>query len=461
MNKRRWTAACLMICLGVTATLAAQEGQPFFKKGDKVCFVGNSITNNGEFYHFIYLYYATRFPAEKIRFYNCGISGDVAGGVLTRLENDVFVHDPTHTVLMIGMNDVKRGLYSDSKKNDPATPGLKEAALREYRANTTKLVQAFQARHAAVVLLKPTIYDQTGALPAERCYGVDDALDRCAEHMANLSKQYHTGLVDFRTVMKKINHQLQEKDSTATIVGNDRVHPGSPGHFVMAYQFLATTGAGRYVSKMVVEGKGKTGNLVNCNVRDAWVRGDSLSFTALEHSLPFPVREDAAVALEWIPFTADCNQEILQLPGLAQGQYDLLIDGQQAGRYAGGELQEGVNLALNKNTPQYRQALKVMDNCLQLRKTQALLRNLRFVECKHLADTTITDLAGLETYLFSHLEKDLQGEHYEYYKKQFQAYLVNKAREKEFQERMIAEQDKVYMVNQPVPHQFLIIKRNE
>ena len=38
----------------------------FFKKGDRVCFVGNRITHGGRFHHNIYLYQVTRFPAQLV-----------------------------------------------------------------------------------------------------------------------------------------------------------------------------------------------------------------------------------------------------------------------------------------------------------------------------------------------------------------------------------------------------------
>ena len=86
--------------------------QPF-PSGSRVCFVGNSITNNGEFHHNILLYHLTRYPKENVSFFNCGISGDVTSGILSRMDDDILVHQPTHIVLMIGMNDVKRSLYDE------------------------------------------------------------------------------------------------------------------------------------------------------------------------------------------------------------------------------------------------------------------------------------------------------------------------------------------------------------
>ena len=49
---------------------------------------------------------------EKITFYNCGIGGNQAHDILERMESDILVHNPTHAVIMLGMNDVHRNLYA-------------------------------------------------------------------------------------------------------------------------------------------------------------------------------------------------------------------------------------------------------------------------------------------------------------------------------------------------------------
>ena len=103
-----------IICclLGVLAN--AQQPKLLFKKGDRVCFVGNSITHNGEFHHHIMQYYVTRFPKQPVHFFNAGVKGDVTGGILQRMDGDILKHKPTHAVIMIGMNDVQRHLYHNA-----------------------------------------------------------------------------------------------------------------------------------------------------------------------------------------------------------------------------------------------------------------------------------------------------------------------------------------------------------
>ena len=56
----------------------------------------------------------------RLRFVNCGISGDNASGMLGRLDQDVFSHNPSVATLSAGMNDVGRDLYSLIKVPDDA-----------------------------------------------------------------------------------------------------------------------------------------------------------------------------------------------------------------------------------------------------------------------------------------------------------------------------------------------------
>src|ERR1700712_4748524 len=82
----------------------AQKVQPF-QQGDRVVFVGNSITDGGHYHSYIWLYYLTHYPGRRITVFNAGIGGDVAQQMYERLDSDVFAHKPTVITLTFGMND--------------------------------------------------------------------------------------------------------------------------------------------------------------------------------------------------------------------------------------------------------------------------------------------------------------------------------------------------------------------
>lgn len=448
----------IALTIGVLQIFAQEANKPLYPAGSKVCFIGNSITNNGEYYNDLWMFYATRFPTEKIRFYNCGISGDVAGGILKRMDNDVLAHKPTHAVMMIGMNDVRRDLYGKEKSND----SLKQKALALYRKNTDTAVNILKKKVGNLILLKPSIYDQTASITTENLFGVNDALQQCGEHMASLSKKYTTGLVDFQTVLLGINQIEQQKNPAFTIIGQDRVHPTSVGHLVMAYQFLKDTKAPKYVSKLQIGNKldESQKNSFNAEIKKQSTSNGVLTFECLEKSLPFPIKETAKKALTWVNINEEFNTELLQVK-LPSGNYDLFIDNILITNCTANDLSAGINLALFKNTPQNIQAIEVMNACTKYRDKESLIRNLRFVEFSHLSGLKKqSDLATIEKYLTEKLETLKDGGHYEYYQKQFKNYILKKGSEEETLKELSVLADTIYQINQPRVHVFKIVKRS-
>jgi endoglucanase len=428
-----------------------------FKNGDRVCFIGNSITHNGEFHHDIFLYYATRFPKERVYFYNCGISGDVAGGVLARMEDDILIHKPTVSVVMIGMNDVNRGLYTKANEGNPEMDRKKAEALEGYKKNTTKMAETLKQQGSRLILQLPTIYDQTAKIPTENLFGVNDALGKCAEHLKNAAAVYHATVVDYYTILKKLNQQGQRQDSTYTIIGKDRVHPQSPGHLVMAYQFLKTTGAPVYVSRIEIDAAKKIATTQdNCEVRLQTFKNGRIVFNCLENALPYPVKKEALPALDLVPFEEELNQELLQVQGLQPGWYDLLIDHVKVGSWASDQLAKGINLAVDTLTPQYRQSQKVLSLCNEYRAVAGNLRNIAYIDFKYMID--FKGNAGDSAAIKSHLRDKIAATTNAYVRMNLEQYLINKPREAFFKSRLEEIRNEIYKNNQPVSHNFELVK---
>jgi hypothetical protein len=157
--------------------------------------------------------------------------------------------------------------------------------------------------------------------------------------------------------MNTISAREQKKDPAFTIVGPDRVHPGSVGHFVMGYTLLKAQSMPREVARISVDAKhGKSSDAANCEISGVKKAGKGVEFDSLEKALPFVAPEEAAAALKLVPFVQDLNQETLLVKGLGKGRYELKIDGDVVGEYTAAELKAGVNLAENSKTPQYRQS---------------------------------------------------------------------------------------------------------
>ena len=77
---------CAIFCLLLPAAplAAAEPDSFFFKKGDRVVFLGDSITEQYQYSSDIELYLTTRFPKWNLVFVNAGIGGDLGASSQAR-----------------------------------------------------------------------------------------------------------------------------------------------------------------------------------------------------------------------------------------------------------------------------------------------------------------------------------------------------------------------------------------
>jgi lysophospholipase L1-like esterase len=445
-----------LFCL-LNIRVNAQQPTPFFKKGDRVCFIGNSITHNGEFHHNIYQYYVTRFPKQPISFFNAGIKGDVTGGILKRIDTDVMIHKPTHAVIMIGMNDVQRELYGKSITQNADTLARRKSALDLYSTNLDSIVRVLLKKGVKVILQKPSAYDQTSTIKYPNNLGVNDALIGCGAIMQKLADKYRLPTIDYGSIMTSITRQIQEKNPAATLTVNDRVHPGSIGHFIMSYQFLKATNASSTVANIVIDVKklnNKTAN-TNCSVKKTIYKKNVLTLHVLENALPFLITDNQQPAVALVPFTKELNNEILQVLHLEKGNYQLLIDSIVIDNFSNEALQQGINLAMYKKTPQYQQALKVQKTLEMLWENEANYRAVAFVEYTCLQSFAHkNDMAAAKKYLDSLYTVRFKGQ--SYYSKAFEKYITYKPQMTRLLQQADSLRTLVYAQAQPVAHTFTI-----
>ena len=362
----------VLCAANLSAALATPAAPDAFKSGDRWSVVGDSVTQSGTYYAWVYLYYATRFPGLHLDVANCGISGDSASGALRRYPWDIQPKHGTVATIMMGMNDVNRGLYSDATPS-PEILTRRATALADYQTNMTKLAGLLKADGARLIFMSPSPFDETVNLEVPRQTGVNGALAECGKIITKLASETGGTMVDLNGPMTALNLRLQAADPAFTLVGPDRIHPRAPGHFVMAYFFLKAQNAPADVSRVVIDAASSRATQTdNAEVSGITHRDGGLEFKCLEKALPYPVGNDVSPALAWVPFTQDFNQEILRVTGLTSGTHTLFIDGEKISSYDAGKFASGINLAEISFTPQARQATQVLD---LVRKWQALVSN--------------------------------------------------------------------------------------
>ena len=438
----------------IGALLICSARAELFKDGETVCFFGDSITHGGRFHSYIYDYYLTRFPDRTVRFVNAGVSGDSAGGAQGRLADDVAANKPAAVVVMFGMNDVGRGNYV-AEPNEQQRAAQRQA-LERYRANMERLTARLRAEagEPRLLFVTPSPFDQTGVNDRNNNQpGCNDGLARCAEIVRELAAQNKGTVVDFHAPMTAFNLERQRSDPSFTIIGPDRVHPGAPGHLMMAWLFLKAQDAPALVARVEIDAAaGRVVASENATVTGLEKRDGGWSFTVLEQALPFPVDPAARPLLAWVPIERELNQEVLTVRGLAPGQYELRIDGAAVGQFDAEALAKGVNLASNDATPQVRQARAVAQLNEARRSTETVLRNHAAVRwfLRH-RKVDPDDLAAVRVYAETKMGKT------GYYESKVPEYLKAWERRGEVIEKVADLDRQARAACKPVPHLFAVI----
>lgn len=390
MNLKKKLLLALAFCTGVGVNVNAQT-IPAFKAGDRVAFVGNSITDGGHYHSYIWLYYMTHYPNMRITCYNVGIGGDNVKQMYDRFDYEVLPQKPTVVTLTWGMNDSG---YFEWFRKDAATNWAKasvDTAEARYALFDAKLKQHPEFKK---IFILGSPYDSTTTSNKNRFYpGKFAAFQRLIDFQEATAKKNGWPYVDFNHPMTAINREWQKADTNFSLTPYDRIHPDYAGHMIMAYLFLKAQGlANRPVADFAVNAKSKKVNKAeNCIISNVSGTGDKLSFDYLANSLPYPFDTVAfkggwgqhnrqSEGLKYVPFMQEFDREMLAVKGLKSGTYKLLMDGQEIGEWDAKALDAGINLAEQTYTPEYQQSLAIMHMNEERWDIERRLRNYAYVE---------------------------------------------------------------------------------
>jgi hypothetical protein len=149
------------------------------------------------------------------------------------------------------------------------------------------------------------------------------------------------------------------KDPKAFIGGGDAVHPGPPGHTLMAWAVLKGLGATASVSKAEIEVTAKSAVTMACTVDHITIADGGVTFDRLDEALPMPIDSRAEAALKLAPVLDELSQYTLGVVGLDEGSYEISIDGEAATKASAAELAKGINLSI-VGGPVTKQAREVL-----------------------------------------------------------------------------------------------------
>lgn len=203
-----------------------------FDNNARVCFIGDSITHANRFVAHIVAYYREHFPEAKVEFYNCGIAGGTVNTILNAFDEDIRNYNPTHVVLMIGIND--SGYNALNALPERKYEELKRA-YDNYKINLDKLCEKLKEMGTSLTLCTPMPYDEYMKSSEPTLPGGCALLLGYAEFIKKYAQDHGYPVCDYHSYATSV---MQRE----VIFNPDRVHPNANGHYHMAKCFLKFQG---------------------------------------------------------------------------------------------------------------------------------------------------------------------------------------------------------------------------
>ena len=341
--------AILLSSLSVSLSAVYAEDF-FFKDGDRVVMIGDSITEQHLYSNYVEMWTVTRFPKWKITFRNVGIGGDRSVGGNSRFARDVLLHKPTAMTVDFGMNDGSYREFSDQTFK-PYMDGLQGMADQATAANI----------RTAWVTPQPLDNDEQGKTALT---GYNQTLEKFSEGVRAISEKNSGKFVDqFHPYLQVLDAARSKADKYNRITAGDAVHPGPPGQALMAASILKGMNFPSLVAAVEIDAKqNKVVSQENCSVEGLQATATSVKFKKLDKALPF-FPEDASSILPWTPILDELNDYKIQVTGLAPGKYKVRIDSVDVAELSAESLGAGVDIAAEvlKSGPIADQAKKVKE----------------------------------------------------------------------------------------------------
>ena len=324
----RW---CVVV-MAVIGTASAPAGDFFFKDGDTVVMIGDSITEQHLYSNYVEMWTVTRFPQWKLTFRNVGIGGDRSVGGNARFMRDVLLHKPTAMTVDFGMND---GGYG----------GFSEAVFKPYMDGLQGMADQAKAADIRVAWATPQPLDNGDQGPTA-LVGYNQTLEKFSDGVKVIADRNDGLFVDqFHPYLAALDGARSKGPKYERITGGDAVHPGPPGQALMAASILKGLHFPSLVSSAEIDAAGsKVVAVKNCSIENVSAKDGGISFARLDAALPF-FPADAMSILPYAPILEELNDYHLKVTGLAAGAYEVRIGGTKVGQVTAEELAAGTNLA--------------------------------------------------------------------------------------------------------------------
>jgi len=227
------------ICLCTQAAApAASDAPPALKKGDKIVFLGDSITaGGGRPDGYITLIKAALEAQAKdlgVEALNAGISGNKVPNLQARLEKDVLDKKPTIVFIYIGINDV----WHWKKQPDGSMKG--GTPKDQYEAGLKEIIGKIKAAGARCILCTPSVIGEKNDGSNER----DAMLEEYAAISRSVAKDAGVQLLDLRRAFIDCEKANNKDNQPKGVLTTDSVHLNAAGNRLVADEMLKALGLG-------------------------------------------------------------------------------------------------------------------------------------------------------------------------------------------------------------------------
>jgi lysophospholipase L1-like esterase len=223
--------AALLTLLGLPVVHAA-DGPLVLKKGDRIVFLGDSITAGGVGAQgYITVIKNTLNEKQKdlaIELVGAGISGNKVPDLQKRVERDVVAKKPTIVFIYIGINDVWHG------EKDPTRGTPKE----KFEAGLKEVIGKIAAAGGQVVLCTPTVIGEK----KDGANKLDAQLDEYADISRKVAKELKLPVCDLRKAFVEHLKTNNADNKESGILTTDRVHLNPAGNKLVAETMLKALG---------------------------------------------------------------------------------------------------------------------------------------------------------------------------------------------------------------------------
>ena len=320
---------CALLVLLASSLSAAEprsreKGLFDFRDGDRVVFLGSGFIERLQNTGYLETMLTAAMPGKNITFRNLGWSGDTVWGDarvvfgnradgFERLLSDVSLCNPTVLLVCYGENEAFAG----------------EAGLKEFRAGLNTLLDSLEATGARIVLLGPRQHHKMNSrLPDARKY--NDDLRRYNDVTDQVAKEREHGFID----LYEAGPPFEEKGP----VGHGAPSMTDSGYYLSDYgdEVISTRIAERLGARIpefsiTVDIAKQSVDALGCIYSDLTVSPESVRLVVQRRTI------DVSWVRRWPPLESERVRSVLTVGGLAAGNYELSVDGENASGNVSGE----------------------------------------------------------------------------------------------------------------------------